>query len=106
MHETRIFFVLDTGQVEPIPQTEYAKLLRGDLALPEYANETVRLADWYVELADGRPVALRDETYSLLRFDAHGRVAPPRDLQYSEPAWLPSDGERKVLQVLVFAPPL
>ena len=100
MHRTHLFIVLHTGQVEPLPQSQYVKLLRGELASPDYANETVRLADWYVEVRQGRPVALHNETYSLLHFDEKGHVRKQLD---SEHAWAPSHDERKVLHSLVFA---
>lgn len=54
MHRTHIFIVLQTGQIEPLRQSQYVQLLRGELTLPDYANETVRLADWYVEVTQGR----------------------------------------------------
>ena len=79
MHETQIFIVLDTGQIEPLLPSQYVKLLRGELALPEYANRTVRVADWYVLVEKGRPVSLHNETYSLLHFDANGWVRWPHE---------------------------
>jgi hypothetical protein len=79
MHRSYIFVVLRTGQVQPMPQSEYVRLLRGELALPQHLNETLRLADWYVEVKEGRPVALHNETYSVLHLDERGRVCPPRE---------------------------
>jgi hypothetical protein len=79
MHQTQIFIVLDTGQIEPVLHSQYLKLLRGELALPEYANQTVRIADWYVVVEAGRPVSLHNETYSLLHFDENGRVRWPQE---------------------------
>ena len=79
MHQTQIFIVLDTGQIEPLPHGQYVRLLCGELALPEYANQTLRIADWYVEIRDGRPVSVHNETYSLLHFDEHGRIHRPHE---------------------------
>ena len=74
MYRTHIFVVTDDGQIEPLPQPQYAKLLRGDIQLPRYANRAVRIADWFVEIKDDRPVGLINETYSLVHLDEHGRV--------------------------------
>lgn len=79
MHQTHIFIVLDTGQVEPLPQARYVKLLRGELQLPHYANRSVRIADWYVEVKEGRPVAIANETYSLVHLDERGQVRWPHE---------------------------
>ena len=79
MHRTHIFIVLHTGQIEPLRQSQYVQLLRGEVTLPDYANETVRLADWYVEVTPGRPVAVHSETYSLLHIDEKGHVRDAHD---------------------------
>lgn len=46
MYRTLIFFLLDAGPIEPIERSEYVRLLRGDIRLRKYANQTVRVADW------------------------------------------------------------
>lgn len=74
MHQTRIFVVFSRGLIEPLAHANYVKLLRGELAVPEYANQSLRIADWYVEIREGKPVSVHNETYSLLHFDEHGRV--------------------------------
>ena len=79
MHESRIFLVFDAANIVSLAHTEYVALLRGELTFARYANQTVRLADWYVELREGRPVALYNETYSVLQFDERGSVQ--RDLE-------------------------
>lgn len=79
MHRTLIFFLLDSGRTEPIERSEYVRLLGGDIRLRKYANQTVRVADWYVEVRDGRAVSLANETYSLLRLDGTGRVRWPHE---------------------------
>ena len=72
-HRTLIFLVLD-GAVTFVPQPQYARLLRGEWRLPEHAERTIRVADWYVEggsTGEPKPV---NETYSILQLDAHGGV--------------------------------
>ena len=72
-HRTLIFFVLD-GAVTFVPQPQYARLLRGDWHLPEHADRTIRVADWYVAAGStGGPKPV-NETYSLLQLDAHGSI--------------------------------
>ena len=44
------------------------------------AGQALRLADWYVRLKGGAPEALVNETYSLVHFDAQGRVDPAHAL--------------------------
>lgn len=68
-------FVLDEADgVHPLPHALYLSLARGKATAPEWAGATVRLADWYVRLKDGEPDAVANETYSLMSFDAEGRV--------------------------------
>ena len=49
-------------------------LARGQASAPPLAGQTLRLADWYVRLKEGAPDTVVNETYSLVRFDALGRV--------------------------------
>lgn len=74
MYKTVIFFLSRAGDVRPVGQEHYARLLRGEGVAPEYAGQTVRVADWYVEAGAGE---VRNETYSLLGFNAEGRAVPP-----------------------------
>ena len=104
MHETRLFIVFPAGRIEPLPHDQYLRLLRGELALLRHASQTLRIADWYLEIRDGRPVSLVNETYSRLRFDARGRVCPPHEGS-AEYAWMPGETERKAIRMLVFAEP-
>lgn len=57
------------------PQAEYAKFLRGEWRLADYANRTIHVADWYVERssAPGAPRVV-NETYSILQLDELGSV--------------------------------
>ncbi len=68
-------FVLDEADaVHPLPHALYVALARGEATAPDWAGVTVRLADWYVRLKDGEPSTVVNETYSLMSFDARGRV--------------------------------
>lgn len=72
MRESHILFVSEAGEVSIIPHDRYVSIARRDVAEPTYANQTVKLADFYVEhLADGG-FELDDETYSTLSFDERG----------------------------------
>lgn len=78
MHKTFIFFVLEDGELRPVPQRDYVKLLRGEAHLLEHANRAVRVADWYAEMHAGRPARVVNETYSVLQLDARGAIDWPR----------------------------
>jgi len=68
-------FVLDEADgVHPLPHALYLSLARGEATAPGWAGATVRLADWYVRLKDDEPDSVANETYSLMSFDAEGRV--------------------------------
>ena len=78
-HETRVFALLDDGAMEAIPAPRYAALLRGEPGMPQYARRRARIADLYVELHDGRPATVSNETYSILYFDDVGKARPLPD---------------------------
>lgn len=44
MHKTFIFFGFDDGEIRPVAQADYVKLLRGESRLPEHANRVLRIA--------------------------------------------------------------
>ena len=68
-------FLLDEGSgVHPVPHALYVALARGQASVPPLAGQTLRLADWYVRLKEGAPDTIVNETYSVVRFDAQGRV--------------------------------
>lgn len=77
MFKTIIFFLSSSEGIKQIDQEEYVRLVRGEQAAPEYAGQTVRVADWYVALRNGRFAEVENETYSFLSFDRTGRVIPP-----------------------------
>lgn len=66
--------MLEDGKVRPVPQRDYVRLLRGEVHLPQHANKPVRVADWYVDVRDGRPASVVNETYSVLHLDARGAI--------------------------------
>lgn len=74
MHQSKIFFMEEPDKVNPIPQPRYVSLVRGEQPMPEYANKTIRLADWYMEQGSA---TVENETYSLLTFDGDGFVDWP-----------------------------
>ena len=103
-------FLLDEGSgVHPVPHALYVALARGEATAETMAGQTLRLADWFVRLKGAAPDTVVNETYSLLRFDAHGRVdpahapgaalAPAAALQ--NPAW-PTAAERDRMRALLF----
>lgn len=129
MLKTYIFFLPDSGKLEPVPQDEYVRLVRGEQPAPRYAGRKVRVADWYVKISEGALADVENETYTFLEFDQEGRVALhglpgdaacawPRgreDMAADEPSgqgslpgegrWLPTEAERKLIRNMIFAPP-
>ena len=67
-------FLLDDDGVHAVPHALYVALARGQASASALAGQTLRLADWYVRLKDGEPETVVNETYSLVSFDAQGRV--------------------------------
>jgi hypothetical protein len=68
-------FLLDEGSgVHAVPHALYVALARGQATAEAMAGQTLRLADWSVRLKGGAPDTVVNETYSLVRFDAQGRV--------------------------------
>ncbi len=101
----------DTG-VHPVPHALYVALARAQASAPALAGQTLRLADWYVRLKDGAPDTVVNETYSLVRFDAQGRVdwttTPAAHPHRTEVAPVPDDAgwptvaERERMRALLF----
>ncbi|GAC1407457.1 MAG: hypothetical protein NVSMB6_05140 [Burkholderiaceae bacterium] len=68
-------FLLDTeGNIHPLPHTFYVALARGLTAAPTLADRTLRLVDWFVQLENGAPGRVINETYSRLYFDSTGKI--------------------------------
>lgn len=129
MLRTYLFFLSDSGVVEPVARDDYVRLVRGEQRAPQYGGRTVRVADWYVKVSEGDPVEVENETYTFLAFDQAGRVvlhgardgeacAWPRgreDMAGEEASrqgslpgeshWLPTEGEREQIRGMIFPPP-
>ena len=111
-HASFVFLLDGTGGVHPLPHGLYVELAKGEATAPEFAGQQMRVADWYVRLEGGTPVALVNENHALMKFDAEGRVDwaatpsfhPHRDsaVLASESASLPSPQERERMQELIF----
>ena len=109
-------FLLDEGSgVHAVPHALYVALARGEASALALAGQTLRLADWYVRLKNGEPDTVVNETYSLVRFDAQGRVVwaktpathphRPDVATVPEDAGWPTVAERERMQALLFGRP-
>lgn len=109
-HASYVFLLDESGCVHPVPHALYVALARGEATLQAMAGQTWRLADWFVRLKCGAPDVVVNETYSLVRFDAEGRVdaahapspvqTPPGAIEENA-AW-PTAVERDRMQELLF----
>ena len=110
LHASYVFLLDESSGVHAVPHSLYVALARGEATLEAMAGQTLRLADWYVRLKGGAPDVVVNETYSLVRFDAQGRVDPahaPSAAQtqaaaVENAAW-PSAAERGRMRELLFA---
>ena len=75
-HASYVFLLDDAQGVHAVPHGLYVALARGQATALPLAGQTLRLADWYVRLKNAAPHTVVNETYSLLHFDAQGRVDP------------------------------
>jgi hypothetical protein len=101
-HASHVFLLDAEGGVHPLPHSLYVELARGAAAAPEFAGRAMRLADWYVRLAAGAPVAIINETYATVTFDPDGRMHLAKSPTEAPTAWLPSRTERAAMRALVF----
>ena len=109
-HASYVFLLDQSSGVHAVPHALYVALARGEATLEAMAGQTLRLADWYVRLKGGAPDLVVNETYSLVLFDAQGRVDPahaPSAAQsptaaLENAAW-PSAAERSRMRALLFA---
>ena len=109
-HASYVFLLDESRGVHAVPHALYVALARGEATLDAMAGQTLRLADWYVHLRRGAPDVVINETYSLVHFDAQGRVdaahesatehTPAAALENA--AW-PTAAERGQMQELLFA---
>jgi len=108
-HHASYAFLLDEhGAVHPLPHRVYVALVRGEAAVPQFAGQTLRLAEWYVRLRTDEPESVVNETYALLAIDRTGRAdwsVTPGQAQAPEAAALPSEAERERMQALLFGGP-
>ena len=108
-HASYVFLIDEVSGVHPVPHALYVALARGQATAEAMAGQILRLADWYVQLKDGAPNNVVNETYSMMRFDAQGRVDPahaPSAAQtpaaaLENAAW-PSAAERGRMMALLF----
>ncbi len=109
-HASYVFLLDESSGVHAVPHALYVALARGEATLAAMAGQTLRLADWFVRLKGGAPDVVVNETYSLVRFDAQGRVdpahAPTADqtqgAAVENAAW-PSAAEQGQMRELLFA---
>ena len=72
----RVFFLDDKDSLERIPMAWLNRLLRFDRkeCLPQYSGKRVRCAMVFVDVAGSKVLAIQDIQYSILAFDARGRL--------------------------------
>ncbi len=72
----RLYIVSDDDSLVRIPWARYERMVNRDPKerLPRYAGQRVRCVEVVLELEKREPIAIRRINYSLLKFDAHGRV--------------------------------
>lgn len=73
-HASYVFLIDQAGGVHPVPHALYVALAKGEASASMLAGQTLRVADWYVQLKDGAPERLVNESYSLLQLDAQGHI--------------------------------
>ena len=73
-HASYVFLLDADSGVHAVPHGLYVALARGLAAAPALAGQTLRLADWFVQLKGGAPDSVVNESYSQLRFCADGYV--------------------------------
>ena len=111
-HASYVFLLDQSSGVHAVPHALYVALVRAQATAPALAGQTLRLADWYVRLKDGEPDTVVNETYSLVRFDAQGRVdwatTPATHPHRPDVATVPEDAgwptvaERERMRALLF----
>ena len=109
-HASYVFLLDEDSAVHAVPHALYVALARGEATLEAMAGKALRLADWFVRLKCGAPDTVVNETYSLLRFDALGRVdrahvpgaAQASAAATEESAAWPTTAERDRMRELLF----
>lgn len=100
-HASYVFLLDEQGAIHPLPHRIYVSLVRGRATAPNFAGQTLRLAEWYVRLQQDAPDTVVNETYTLLAFDAEGRIDWPATPDQERGA-LPSAEERTRMLALLF----
>lgn len=108
-HASYGFLRDESSGVHPVPHALYVAPTRSEATAGAMAGQTLRLADWFVRLKCDAPDVVVNETYSLVRFDARGRVDPARAPSAAQThttpaanlAW-PTTAERERLRPLLF----
>ncbi|MDP3246017.1 MAG: hypothetical protein Q8M93_03530 [Polaromonas sp.] len=109
-HASHVFLLDDSSGVHAVPHALYVALARGEARLDAMAGQTLRLAIWYVKLKGDAPDIVVNETYSLVGFDAQGRIDPAHATVAAQEhattpenaAW-PTAAERAQIRELLFA---
>jgi hypothetical protein len=72
----RVFLVDDNDSLQRISMARLDRLLHFDRreSLPQYAGKRVRCAMAFLEVAGRRVLAIQNIEYSILTFDAKGRI--------------------------------
>jgi hypothetical protein len=108
-HASFVFLLDAEGNIHPLAHVFYVALARGLSVAPTLAGRTLRLVDWFVQLEDGAPGRVVNETYSRLTFDADGKVdfsrhstAATAATADNEEAQRPSPAEYTALRKVLF----
>jgi len=101
-HKSYQFYLTDKG-ILPILHDCYVELVSGKANSTEFANQTIRLADWYVRMLDDVPQQVVNETYSWLVFDEFGRLNF-HAAQTIDTSALPTMDEREQIQDRLYQP--
>jgi hypothetical protein len=103
-HASYVFLLDSASGVHPVPHALYVALAQGHALAPLLADQTLRLADWYVQLKAGEPDTVVNETYTLVHFDSQGRVDGSNEPVTDKAVGWPSIAERAKMHALLFAP--
>ena len=112
-HASYVALLDSLEAVHPLPHTLYVALARGEGIAPDYAGQTMTLADWYVRLRNGEPDVVVNETYTPITFDAQGKADWTADVpgmgretassREAEQAWWPTAAQRDKMRAALFA---
>ena len=71
---SRLFLLSADDELHRLAGAAFGRMLRpgNGCSLPQFAGQRVRLASVTVELANSIPLGVRQLSFSMLDFDAHG----------------------------------